>query len=74
MIEKGSIYQHYKGNIYRILGVGKHSETLEEYVIYEDVQKGLIWVRPYNMFLEDVQLKDGTIVPRFKRIHTENEK
>ena len=74
MIEKGSVYQHFKGNIYKILGVGKHSETLEDYVVYADLNEEKIWIRPYDMFLEEVQLEDGTIVPRFKQIQTEHEK
>lgn len=74
MIEKGSIYQHFKGNIYKIIGVGKHSETLEDYVVYTDLNEDKIWIRPYNMFLEEVQLEDGTVVPRFKQIQTEHEK
>lgn len=74
MIEKGSIYQHFKGNIYKIVGVGKHSETLEDYVVYTDLNEDKIWIRPYNMFLEEVQLEDGTVVPRFKQIQTEHEK
>ena len=74
MIEKGSIYQHFKGNIYKIIGVGKHSETLEDYVVYTDLNEDKIWIRPYDMFLEEVQLEDGTVVPRFKQIQTEHEK
>ena len=74
MIEKGSIYQHFKGNIYKIVGVGKHSETLEDYVVYTDLNEDKIWIRPYDMFLEEVQLEDGTVVPRFKQIQTEHEK
>ena len=64
------IYQHYKGNHYKVLGVGHHSETLEELVIYEalytsqDFGKNALWVRPVKMFVEEVEV-NGKKVPRF---------
>ena len=62
-------YQHSKtGNYYRVIGVARHSETLEEYVVYEALYnnpKSKLWVRPIKMFLEKVTLK-GKKVPRFK--------
>ena len=62
-------YQHSKtGNYYRVIGVARHSETLEEYVVYEalyDNPKSKLWVRPIKMFLEKVIL-NGKKVPRFK--------
>lgn len=64
-------YQHYKGNFYEVIGEGRHSETLEEMVVYralyEDSQfgKNQIWVRPKNMFLEQVEY-EGKLVPHFK--------
>jgi hypothetical protein len=59
------IYQHYKGKKYRLINVVRHSETLEELVMYETLYEnelGKFWVRPKEMFLE--HLTDGT--PRFK--------
>jgi len=68
MIKPG-IYQHYKkGNKYRVHFVGKHSETLGDYVVYEalyDNPDGKYWVRPSKSFLEKVE-KDGKKVPRFE--------
>ena len=61
-------YKHYKGKEYEVIGVAKHSETLEEVVVYcalYDEHK--LWVRPLKMFLEDVKIK-GKKVPRFKFI------
>ncbi len=61
-------YQHYKGHFYRVIGVAKHSETLEELVIYEALYEnpdGKLWVRPLKMFLEKVEI-NGKKVPRFK--------
>lgn len=64
-------YRHYKGNEYTVLGVARHSETLEELVVYrqEYGERGL-WVRPATMFSETV-LVDGRVVPRFAAIGDE---
>jgi hypothetical protein len=58
-------YRHYKGNEYTVLGVARHSETLEQFVVYrqEYGDRGL-WVRPAAMFAETVVV-DGKTVPRF---------
>jgi hypothetical protein len=58
-------YRHYKGNEYTVLGIARHSETLEELVVYrqEYGDRGL-WVRPATMFAETVEI-DGQTVPRF---------
>ena len=63
-------YQHYKGNLYTVLGVAKHSETLEEMVVYraEYGEHGL-WVRPAAMFEELVEV-NGESVPRFQYLGT----
>jgi len=53
-ITVGKTYRHYKGNIYRIIALAKHSETLEEMIVYQNVEKGDIWVRPHKMWNEDV--------------------
>jgi hypothetical protein len=61
-------YKHYKGNDYRVLGVVKHSETLEDLVLYEclyENPRSKLWVRPLKMFLEKVEL-NGRMVPRFE--------
>ncbi len=61
-------YQHYKGGHYRVLSLAKHSETLEDMVVYEALYEndlGKIWVRPLAMFLEEVEV-NGIMVPRFK--------
>lgn len=61
-------YKHYKGGEVEVIGVGKHSETLEEMVVYSHAEADGIpglWVRPLKMFLEDVEV-EGIKVPRFK--------
>jgi hypothetical protein len=59
-------YEHYKGGRYRVLSLAKHSETLEDMVVYEALYDvGQIWVRPLAMFIEQVEV-NGIMVPRFK--------
>jgi len=64
-------YKHSKlGRYYRVLAVAKHSETLEDLVVYEclyDNPTSKIWVRPLEMFTEDVVI-NGKKVPRFEFI------
>lgn len=60
------LYQHYKGNHYHVIGLCRHSETLEESVVYQALYGDYgLWVRPLNMFLESLEYK-GKSVPRFK--------
>lgn len=66
-IEPGR-YRHFKGKEYRVLGMARHSETLEEMVVYQALygEKG-IWVRPASMWSEKVE-RDGRVFERFERI------
>jgi hypothetical protein len=66
------IYQHYKGNRYKVIDVVRHSETTEEMVLYKPLYlskdfPNQMWVRPLKMFLGNVDL-DGKKIPRFKLI------
>ncbi|MCE2982200.1 MAG: DUF1653 domain-containing protein [Parachlamydia sp.] len=62
------IYEHYKGFRYQCLAVARHSETLEELVVYQALYgKQGIWVRPLTMFLETVVF-DDKMVPRFRLV------
>lgn len=68
-IESG-LYKHYKGKTYEVVGVAKHSETLEELVVYKATYQPEgenLWVRPIKMFLENV-IVDGQNVKRFEKI------
>lgn len=61
-------YRHFKGRIYKVVMIAKHSETLEDYVVYQALygEKGM-WVRPLSMFEETVEM-NGTVVKRFEYI------
>lgn len=61
-------YSHFKGKQYRVLGIAKHSETLEPMVVYEALYDGGgMWVRPAAMWTEIVD-RDGYHGPRFQFI------
>lgn len=62
-------YRHYKGHEYRVLGIVRHSETLEPLVLYQALygDTAALWVRPQPMFLQTVMLA-GVATPRFQRI------
>jgi cyclomaltodextrinase / maltogenic alpha-amylase / neopullulanase len=65
MIKLGK-YKHYKGQEYEVIGVAKHSETLEYMVVYRALYgENQIWVRPLKMFIEEVEV-DGKKAPRFE--------
>ena len=65
---KNGFYKHFKGNVYEVLGTAKHSETLEEYVVYRATygEKGM-WIRPASMWDETV-VRDGVTYKRFSYI------
>lgn len=70
MLKKG-IYRHFKGNKYELLHIAKHSETLEEMVVYRALYgDGGVWVRPISMWDEEV-IFDGKTVKRFTYIGVE---
>lgn len=53
-ITVGKTYKHYKGNIYKIVAIGKHSENLEEMIVYQSTKDGQIWIRPKSMWNETI--------------------
>lgn len=66
-IRKGK-YRHFKGNEYEVIDVAKHSETMEEMVVYKALYgEGGLWVRPASMWNETVE-RDGKVFKRFEFI------
>jgi len=66
------VYEHYKGNRYRVEGVAHHSEDLTELVVYRALYgEGRLWARPLEMFFETVEY-EGVIKPRFRYIGNDN--
>ena len=76
MLKKGK-YQHYKGDMYEVIGMAHHTETKSPMVLYKALYEipeltkiygePVIFTRPYNMFIENVII-DNIEVPRFKLI------
>ena len=56
-------YRHFKGNEYEVIGTARHSETLEEMVVYRaEYGNGSLWVRPLSMFTESVTVNGRTVL------------
>ena len=72
-IEVGKTYKHFKGDLYLVLDIGKHSETEEDMVIYKALYgDNLVWIRPLDNFTEEVN-KNGQKY-RFEKIIIESKK
>ena len=68
-------YKHFKGRVYQVIEVGKHSETGEEMVVYKGLYDspagyGAVWIRPVTMFVETIE-RDGKTMRRFAPISPE---
>lgn len=64
-IQVGGIYKHFKtGNLYKVIGIAKHSETLEDMVVYEAQYENALsklWVRPKSLFSEEVTFEEKKV-------------
>ena len=60
-------YRHFKGCVYEVIGVAKHSEDTQELVIYKRQKDDSLWARPIAMWNEHVD-RDGYVGPRFVKI------
>ncbi len=58
------VYQHWKGGLYSVITTAKHTETLEEMVVYRSLKDGKVWIRPASMW-NDVVNNNGELVRRF---------
>lgn len=68
IIKIGKKYRHFKGKEYLVMHVATHSETLEEYVVYQALYGEMgIWIRPIDMFLGQKEV-NGVMVNRFDEI------
>lgn len=67
------VYRHYKGDLYEVIGIGRHTETNEELVFYKakyyspEFGNGALWARPLSMFIEIIEF-EGKTVPRFQHL------
>ena len=61
---KIGVYRHFKGGVYEVISIARHSETLEDMVVYRNILSGDCWVRPASMWNETVEY-NGEIVSRF---------
>ena len=63
------VYEHYKGKRYEVIGIGKDTETEVDVVIYKPLYESdvVYWVRPYDMFIESVEI-EGKVIPRFTKV------
>lgn len=65
---KLGVYKHFKGNVYEVIGIARHSESLEELIIYRNVNNHMdMWARPKAMFLSKKEV-DGKMIQRFEYI------
>ena len=67
------IYQHYKGWLYEVIGAGKHTETLEDFIVYKalythpEFGEEALWIRPKSLFFSEIEFQ-GRLIPRFFKI------
>ena len=65
-------YRHFKGGLYKFIGIAKDSETLEDVVIYQAMYGDhQLWVRPADMFFGKVE-RDGKVMDRFEEVEAPN--
>ena len=70
-IKAGQKYKHFKGHVSTILNIAKHTETMEEMVVYTHDNE--VWVRPYSMFLEKVDKEKYPDVEQEYRFELQND-
>ena len=64
-------YRHFKGNLYQVENIARHSENMEYFVVYRALYgDGGLWIRPLKMFSEMIE-RDGKRFPRFEFLSSE---
>jgi hypothetical protein len=64
---RAGVYKNYKGSLYKVISIAKHTETKEDMIVYKSIDDKQLWVRPLEIFKEKVKV-DGKPVPRFEFI------
>ena len=72
--KKGEIYKHFKGNLYEVLTIAKHTETMEDMVVYREVDGEKTYVRPLAMFVSKVDKEKYPDVLQMYRFELQDEK
>lgn len=57
-IKVGKTYKHYKGNIYKIIALGKNSENMEDMIVYQSISDNKVWIRPKSMWNDTIDNQD----------------
>lgn len=65
-VRKGDVFRHFKGNMYEVVAIARDCEDLKEIVVYRNIDKGDVWTRPLDNFLETVT-RDGKTFYRFEK-------